>query len=472
MNKKILIISVSNLKTDPRVYRQIDYLKRRYEMYTAGVESSELESVGFVSLSPKSLKKKVPVQAGRAIGNSLSGVEGFPAPVSRRKIIRSLVKSKGRELLSPLKGQAVYALLRFLYCSVKKAKRIQKKARRAAKKALLKELKLGVKNLRGLLSKANALAHALDEQRYKERQILARPEIARAISSLLRHDFDLIIANDLSALPLAFAVKKNAKILYDAHEYSLDQNDSKKWKTTQLPYNKYLLDKYLPNIDGFMVTCDGSGQLYSTLYKVPAPVVVMNTPYYHELKPTRRDDGKIRLVHHGIAGYQRRLNLLIEAMKHLDESYTLDFYLMANSTPCLAELKKSAEANPRIRFNDPVPMQDLPMVLNQYDVGIAVFPPITKNLELALPNKFFEYLQARLAVSIGPSVEMERIVREYDLGVVSRDFTAVEIARSIARIKSSNIMEYKKNVDKVAYQYSAETTMKILGKLVDEMLGA
>jgi len=472
MSKKILIVSFSNLKKDPIVYRQINYLKQRYTIYTAGNASSELNSVEFISLSSTGLKSNSLVKDDRRVSNTLTIVGIASTKISRRKVIKNQIKNKGRETLNPIKGQALYNLLRFLYYSIKKVKRIQKKAMKTFKKSLVKKSKMITKGLHSLQSKVKALPYAIDEQKSKEKQILSKPEIAYAIHSLLQHDFDLIIANDLSALPLAFAVKKNAKILYDVHEYSLDQNDSKKWKTTQLPYNKYLLDKYLPNISGFMVTCDGSGKLYSELYRVPNPVVVMNTPYYHKLKPTWRNDGKIRLVHHGIAGYPRRLDLLIEAMKHLDDSYTLDFFLIANSTHCLAELKKTAENDSRIRFHDPVPMQELPKVLNQYDVGIAVFPPITKNLELALPNKFFEYLQARLAILIGPSIEMERIVRKYNLGFVSKDFSAVEIARSIAKIKSTGIMEYKDNVDKVAYQFSAETTMEILGKLVDEMLEA
>lgn len=48
---KILIISFSDLKKDPRVFRQIDYLRKDYHVTTVGWESPELEDVEFYKIS-------------------------------------------------------------------------------------------------------------------------------------------------------------------------------------------------------------------------------------------------------------------------------------------------------------------------------------------------------------------------------------------------------------------------------------
>jgi len=52
--KKILIISFSDLKKDPRVFRQIDYLRNDYHVTAMGWESPELKGVEFYKISPVS----------------------------------------------------------------------------------------------------------------------------------------------------------------------------------------------------------------------------------------------------------------------------------------------------------------------------------------------------------------------------------------------------------------------------------
>ena len=44
--------------------------------------------------------------------------------------------------------------------------------------------------------------------------------------------------------------------------------------------------------------------------------------------------------------------------------------------------------------------------MNACDVGVFCMPPINVNARYALPNKFFDFVQARLAVAVGPAEEM------------------------------------------------------------------
>ena len=50
MSKKILILSLSPLKTDPRVYRQISFLKDRYWITAAGLSDPEIDGVTYIPL--------------------------------------------------------------------------------------------------------------------------------------------------------------------------------------------------------------------------------------------------------------------------------------------------------------------------------------------------------------------------------------------------------------------------------------
>jgi len=47
---KLLIISFSNLKSDPRVKRQINYFNDFYEITTIGLADSEIENVTHIDV--------------------------------------------------------------------------------------------------------------------------------------------------------------------------------------------------------------------------------------------------------------------------------------------------------------------------------------------------------------------------------------------------------------------------------------
>ncbi|MEQ8535498.1 MAG: hypothetical protein RIB86_26805, partial [Imperialibacter sp.] len=54
----------------------------------------------------------------------------------------------------------------------------------------------------------------------------------RDLKSLARHSFDVIIANDIEALPLAASLKKSkkSKLVFDAHEYApLEYENDARW---------------------------------------------------------------------------------------------------------------------------------------------------------------------------------------------------------------------------------------------------
>ena len=87
-----------------------------------------------------------------------------------------------------------------------------------------------------------------------------------------------------------------------------------------------------------------------------------------------------------------------------------------------------------------------------------------------LPNKFFECIQGRLALAVGPSPEMARIVREHDLGVISEDFSPKTLAQHLRSLDSKTINYYKLQSHKAARILSAEKNKELLLDLVKKLL--
>jgi hypothetical protein len=78
----------------------------------------------------------------------------------------------------------------------------------------------------------------------------------------------------------------------------------------------------------------------------------------------------------------------------------------------------------------------------------------------------FDFIQARLAVAVGPTPEMAEIVRQYKLGVIAEDFTPEGMAAEIQKLTIEEINTYKMNADKAAFDLSAESNKVKLNALV------
>jgi glycosyltransferase involved in cell wall biosynthesis len=295
--------------------------------------------------------------------------------------------------------------------------------------------------------------------------------VQKALSILDGKRFDAIVANDLPALPLALRLARGAKVLYDAHEYSpLEYEDSGFWRFFFQRYNQYLCGKYLARADSMLTVCRSIADEYRDRYGVTAEVV-MNAPPYQELQPVKTDPGIIRLVHHGGVSPSRQLELMIEAVDYLDERFQLDMLLVSGETRYFSRLKALAAKRPRVRILPPVPMRELPARLNQYDIGIYLLPPTSFNNRYALPNKFFEFIQARLAVAIGPSPEMVRLVRQYGCGIIAEDFSSQALARQLNALDYRRIDGFKQQSRAAARDLSFEKNAETLLAEVAKMFG-
>jgi len=297
-----------------------------------------------------------------------------------------------------------------------------------------------------------------------------RVEVRSAQEKINGLMFDLVIANDISALPLALRLAAGRPVLMDAHEYSPREFDDKwMWRLLFGRYHHDLCRRYLQRAAGMVTVCQGIADEYARHYGV-APEVVHNAPLDQKLAPSPVQSGQVRLVHHGAAIRSRHLETMIEVMKYLDGRFSLDFMLVESDPAYMRDLRRHAAADERIRFIPAVPMGEICSTLNKYDVGIYLLPPVNFNHEHALPNKFFEFIQARLAVAIGPSPEMARIVRAFGCGVVADSFDPRELAGVISKVSEGELVRYKTAADVAATEVNYEMGGRVLLQNIEQLL--
>jgi hypothetical protein len=285
--------------------------------------------------------------------------------------------------------------------------------------------------------------------------------------------YDLIVANEPDTWPLAFALRGNggARVLFDAHEYAPREfEEVPSWRFFYQRYRHYLCATFLPRADAVTTVCEGIAAEYERCFGV-RPVVVMNAPPRRELTPSPVADDRVRMVHHGSAIRARRIEAMIEVVDHLDERFSLDLMLVGQDSTYLASLRELAASRPRVHFRDAVSMDRLPEETREYDVGLTLLEPTSFNHLHALPNKFFEFVQARLAVAIGPSPEMAGLVREHGCCVVSGDFRPEALAAELTALTPESLTRFKEHSHRAADVLCWEREGEKLLAVVSPLLG-
>src|SRR5690606_828712 len=125
---------------------------------------------------------------------------------------------------------------------------------------------------------------------------------------------------------------------------------------------------------------------------------------------------------------------------------------------------------PGVRVLDPLPYAEVFETLNGYDLGVHVLPPVNFNNANALPNKVFDYVQARLGLVVGPTPEMAALAREHGAGVVTEDFSAHALAAALDALTPGRVRELKAASHAAARELSAETAVLGWARAIDALV--
>ncbi|NMR29923.1 glycosyltransferase [Crystallibacter degradans] len=302
---------------------------------------------------------------------------------------------------------------------------------------------------------------------------LAAPAVKQALALVRGRTFDLIVANEARALPLAHAIAGGTPVWGDMHEWAPEERAHVlPWRLLVKPYMWAICAKYLPRTTAVTAVNASIAALYAEQFGIDTEVV-RNAGPYRDLEPSVPVAGKIRLVHSGAAIPGRNLEGTIEAFRALDDRFSLDLYLVKarDGGRYWQQLKELAAGDHRITFHDAVAPDELPATLNKYDVGVFSLPPRTTNHRLMLPNKFFDFVQARLALVFSPSPETARLMHQYDLGAVTEDFSTESLSRTLAALTAEEVERYKANVHRAAQALSSAEDEAVTRGLLTRLLG-
>lgn len=284
-------------------------------------------------------------------------------------------------------------------------------------------------------------------------------------------EWDVVLANELETMPLALGLRPRGGIHLDLHEYTpLLNAEHEGWRRRIKPYHEWMCRRYATKAGSWSTVSSGLSREYATTFGFE-PDVVTNAAPFADLEPGPVDE-PIRLVHSGACLRNRQLMTMLDAVEHARRPVTFDLYLTPNDPGYLEELRLRAAAISGVEVRDPVPYRELVTTLNAYDVGIHLLAPTNFNNEWALPNKLFDYVQARLGILIGPSPEMAERVRAYGLGSVAEEFSADALAAQIDGLTIDCVAEYKEASHAHARELSAESQIAVWDRAIAALFAA
>jgi glycosyltransferase involved in cell wall biosynthesis len=236
---------------------------------------------------------------------------------------------------------------------------------------------------------------------------------------LLFRKADVLIANDLDTLTAVFLVSRIRRmpVVYDSHEYFTELPELVNRKATRKIW-VWLEKMMLPHIKHAFTVSDSIAASYKQQYGIDM-VVVRNLPFRMEKKPEpvvklRRGDEKL-ILYQGSLNKGRGLELAIKALQFLRNAR----FIIAGTGYLETALRKmvcDSGLDDRVAFTGRIPAEELSQLTCQCDLGISLEEDLGLNYVYALPNKLFDYIQARVPVLVSDLPEMSRIVSNYDIG--------------------------------------------------------
>ena len=287
---------------------------------------------------------------------------------------------------------------------------------------------------------------------------------------------DIVHCNDLNALPIGVLIKllnRDTKIVYDAHEFEINDKPNENPLSIKL---KYFLEKFLIKYANRVITVsDSIANEYSKLYGIKKPALVLNTPPFKKIdkKDLFREElgiGKDKTIflYQGGLSTGRGIEILLEAFKQIKDSKSVIVFMgygVLEDT-----IKEASREYENIYFHEAVTPDVLLDFTSSADFGISTIEDSCLSYRYCLPNKMFEYLMAEIPVIVSNLYEMKKFVETHNIGVVAKENTAEGLREAIQRALALDKQELEVNIQKVKKIYNWEDQERVLCNMYRELL--
>lgn len=279
--------------------------------------------------------------------------------------------------------------------------------------------------------------------------------------------YDLIIVHDISLMPF---IKHNNNLIFDAREYfPLQYKGGSNELKTRVQIQTYLAKKFIKRNIKCVTVSDSIKDLFENWLNVPfevirsCPLRVTHTPSF------KKCGYPIKLIHHGIANRNRKLESLIELAGLIGPKVEVTLMLSDFSPGYLSELTALSKNMENVLIKPTVPFEDIIETISHFDIGIHLMDKDGSQHEYALPNKFFEFMSAGLMLVVSGSMEMQKVTREHSLGLEFEHPDIQKIAKAIGDLHAEDISVFKQNSLNASQIFTFDNELKVLENIINDI---
>ena len=273
----------------------------------------------------------------------------------------------------------------------------------------------------------------------------------------------VLVANDMDTLPANFAAAKlkRAILAFDSHEIMSQVPEVVNRKNKQKIW-QYLEKTLIPKTNLRYTVCNSLAQYYKDKTGVDF-YVIRNAPYRLNPELTDVTPENNTILYQGSVNMGRGIELMLETMKYLKDTTLIiagDGYLLPN----IKNLARLYKINDKVVFTGRLTPVALRNITATVSLGLSLEENLGLNYYYALPNKLFDYIQARVPVLVSNLPEMKEIVTTYGIGDVVMDRSPEAVAMQIKNMLLQNKQQnpWNNNLEKAASELIWENESKLL----------
>jgi hypothetical protein len=294
--------------------------------------------------------------------------------------------------------------------------------------------------------------------------------ISNLVKYLNRNQFEVILACDIDSIAAVLRSRNPAKLIGDMHEHApTELANVPNWLNRVGMYKRWQCETFLPHVQEIFTVSKSLANLYESEFKVSNLKILRNVaPYEQRVKPGSSESPK-NFIHHGIAAPVRGLEEHAILAKALGPDYSISMLLKPVEFTYYRELKAMQKYVDNFHILDPVQPKDMIREITRFDAGIYLLNPMTSQLRVTLPNKFFEFVQARLPVFSGGLAEIDELISAYGVGMKLGTFDGIKASEMIVDSKDYDWKVIHENLDVAAKELSLEIEFKKISRAIEEL---